>query len=69
MINAGMFKDFGDGIVNMGGFFGPDQNNKEETNKYIRVVENVGLNDLLPRVNSLNMFYVWPMSRTIKIVN
>jgi hypothetical protein len=69
MINAGMFKDFGDGIVNMDGFFGPDQNNKEETNKYIRVVENVGLNDLLPRVNSLNMFYVLPMRRTIKIVN
>jgi hypothetical protein len=69
MINIDMFKDFGDGIVNMDSFFGPDQNIKEETNKYIRVLENTGFNDLLSKVNSLNMFYIWPMSRIIKIVN
>lgn len=69
MISLDMFKDFGDGIVNMNEFFGPDRNNNKDTNKYIRVLENIGLNDLLPRVNSLNMFYTYTMSRIIKIVN
>lgn len=69
MVNVDMFKDFGDGIVNMDSFFGPDQNIKDETNKYIRVLEHTGFNDLLPRVNSLNMFYIYPMIRIIKIVN
>ena len=69
MINKDMFKDFGDGIVDMNGFFGPDNQNSSESNKYIRVLEHTGLNDLLLKINSLNLFYIYPMYRTIKIVN
>nr|DAR76341.1 MAG TPA: hypothetical protein [Caudoviricetes sp.] len=32
-------------------------------------MEHTGLNDLLLKINSLNLFYIYPMYRTIKIVN
>lgn len=67
IILPNMFNNFGEDIVNMNGFFGPI-NQDSDANNYLFIREQ-GFNDLLPKITNFNLLYIYPKSRTIKIID